>query len=191
VNSRIPALVGKGSAKSAAEGVWKGISRETVDEICIQDDGRGRTRQHAWLRARYARCKPHKGNSRRPRLANSSESALSRARPQDAASGYFTRAIRQTLKKVSNFVPNLSMFPPPQLKLWPALGATPEIFTLYGGTALALRLAHRSSDDFDFLSNTPFDPERLAAMLPYLKDAERVRVARTHSLVAWIVTVRC
>jgi hypothetical protein len=69
------------------------------------------------------------------------------------------------------------MLPRPQLKLWPELGATPESFTLYGGTALTLRWGHRTSTAFDFFSDTPFDPERLASMLPYLKDAERVRVA--------------
>ena len=74
-------------------------------------------------------------------------------------------------------VPNLSMLPPPQLRLWPELGATPEAFTLYGGTALTLRLGHRSSVDFDFFSNAAFDPERLASTLPYLKNAERVQMA--------------
>ena len=73
-------------------------------------------------------------------------------------------------------VPNLSMLPPPQRELWPELGATPEAFTLYGGTALTLRLGHRSSVDFDFFSNAAFDPERLASTLPYLKDAERVQM---------------
>ncbi len=75
------------------------------------------------------------------------------------------------------FTPNLTTLPPPQRKLWPYLGATPEAFTLYGGTALALRLGHRASVDFDFFSNTPFDPDDLARKLPYLKDAERVQVA--------------
>jgi hypothetical protein len=69
------------------------------------------------------------------------------------------------------------MLPPPQLKLWPELGATPEAFTLYGGTALALLLGHRTSADFYFFSNAPFDPDRLASTVPYLKDAERVRIA--------------
>jgi hypothetical protein len=74
-------------------------------------------------------------------------------------------------------VPNLSMLPPPQLKLWPELAATPKTFTLYGGTALTLRLGHRSSVDFDFFSNEPLDPERLASTLPYLREAERVQMA--------------
>jgi hypothetical protein len=65
----------------------------------------------------------------------------------------------------------------PQLNLWLELGATPESFTLYGGTALTLRLGHRTSVDFDFFSNATFDPERLASTLPYLKDADRIQVA--------------
>jgi hypothetical protein len=81
------------------------------------------------------------------------------------------------VNKVPVLVPDLSMLPPPQLKLWPEMGATPEAFTLYGGTALALRLGHRTSVDFDFFSNAPFDPERLASTVPYLKDAERVQIA--------------
>jgi hypothetical protein len=75
------------------------------------------------------------------------------------------------------FVPDLSTLPPPQLKLWPELGQTPETFTLYEGTALALRLGHRTSIDFDFFSNAPFDPVRLASTLPFLKQAERIQVA--------------
>ena len=75
------------------------------------------------------------------------------------------------------FTPNLTTLPPPQRKLWTELAATPEVFTLYGGTALALRLGHRASVDFDFFSNAPFDPDDLARKLPYLKDAERVQIA--------------
>jgi hypothetical protein len=75
------------------------------------------------------------------------------------------------------FNPNLAILSPPQLRLWPELDTTPETFTLYGGTALALRLGHRASVDFDFFSNQPFDPDELAASIPYLKGAERVRVS--------------
>jgi hypothetical protein len=75
------------------------------------------------------------------------------------------------------FEPNLTILPLSQLQLWPELDATPEHFTLYGGTALALRFGHRASVDFDFFSNQPFDPDELAKALPYLKGAERVQVA--------------
>jgi hypothetical protein len=74
-------------------------------------------------------------------------------------------------------IPDLTTLPPPQRKLWPELAATPAAFALYGGTALALRLGHRASVDFDFFSNIPFDPDQLAGTLPYLKKAERVQVA--------------
>jgi Nucleotidyl transferase AbiEii toxin, Type IV TA system len=75
------------------------------------------------------------------------------------------------------FAPNLGTLPAAQLALWPELVATPESFTLYGGTALALRLGHRSSADFDFFSNASFDPVRLADEIPYLRDAERIQIA--------------
>lgn len=74
------------------------------------------------------------------------------------------------------FAPNLAILPPPQRKLWPELAATPPDFTMYGGTALALRLGHRTSVDFDFFSAKPFDPEHLANTVSYLRDAERVQV---------------
>ena len=76
-----------------------------------------------------------------------------------------------------SFIPKLNTLPPAQRSLWPELGATPEMFTLYGGTALALRLGHRTSIDFDFFSNESFDPDLLTAKVPYLKDSERVQVA--------------
>ena len=76
-----------------------------------------------------------------------------------------------------NFKPCLTILPPPQLRLWPELDATPGHFTLYGGTALALHIGHRTSVDFDFFSNQPFDPDELAAAVPYLNGAEWVQVA--------------
>jgi len=74
-------------------------------------------------------------------------------------------------------VPDLTTLPPPQRKLWPELATTPVTFTLYGDTALALRLGHRASVDFDFFSSTTFDPVQLAGNIPYLSDTERVQVA--------------
>lgn len=73
------------------------------------------------------------------------------------------------------FIPNLDNLPASQRALWPELGGTPETFTLYGGTALALRVEHRASVDFDFLSNASFDPDQLAQNIPYIRDAERVQ----------------
>ena len=50
----------------------------------------------------------------------------------------------------------LSILPEPQAVLWRRLGDIPEQFVLYGGTALALRLGHRQSGDFDFFASEGF-----------------------------------
>ena len=73
--------------------------------------------------------------------------------------------------------PRLDALPRSQRLLWPELRSTPSGFVLYGGTALALRLAHRESEDFDFFSPDPLDGERLLADMPYLNPAEVVRRA--------------
>jgi len=70
------------------------------------------------------------------------------------------------------FTPKLEILPFAQRRLWDELKHTPKKFVLYGGTALALRLAHRSSEDFDFFSNYSFAPDFLRKEIPYLHDAE-------------------
>ena len=84
---------------------------------------------------------------------------------------------RRPVKANATFVPKLDVLPRAQRLLWAELDETPEHFTLYGGTALALRIGHRSSVDFDFFSDMTFDPDVLARALPYLAGAERVQVA--------------
>jgi hypothetical protein len=79
------------------------------------------------------------------------------------------------------FQPRLDILPPPQRALWPELDATPDHFTLYGGTALAVRLGHRQSADFDFFTRLPFDPATLAREIPYLAGAEPVQMV-SHTL---------
>jgi hypothetical protein len=74
--------------------------------------------------------------------------------------------------RVAQFNARLDILPAAQRRLWDELGTTPPEFVLYGGTALALRLGHRQSEDFDFFSNEPFVPLKLAARIPYLKGAE-------------------
>jgi hypothetical protein len=65
-------------------------------------------------------------------------------------------------------IPRLDILPAAQRALWSELSGTPPEFTLYGGTAIALRLGHRASADFDFFSRAEFDPDRLLATVPYL-----------------------
>src|SRR3954453_14833736 len=69
------------------------------------------------------------------------------------------------------FAPNLDVLPGSQRALWPELADTPKHFVLYGGTAIALRLGHRSSVDFDFFSFEPFVPHNLQSAIPYLQHA--------------------
>jgi Nucleotidyl transferase AbiEii toxin, Type IV TA system len=95
------------------------------------------------------------------------------------------RIIKNHEDAMTLFLPRLDILPPPQRALWPELDVVPDHFTLYGGTALALRLGHRQSVDFDFFSNEAFDPEALARAIPWLADAERVQVA-THTLTCRI-----
>ena len=67
------------------------------------------------------------------------------------------------------FKPRLDILPPAQLRLWPELHPAPGLgFVLYGGTAIALRLAHRISVDFDFFSDQALDRDALYAAFPFL-----------------------
>jgi hypothetical protein len=69
-----------------------------------------------------------------------------------------------------SFEPRLDILPESQRELWPELNAIPSDFVLYGGTALALQIGHRVSEDFDFFSSSGFDPDRLQAGLPFFRD---------------------
>ncbi|MGL4487898.1 MAG: nucleotidyl transferase AbiEii/AbiGii toxin family protein [Rhizobiaceae bacterium] len=69
------------------------------------------------------------------------------------------------------FSPQLHILPSSQRTLWDELSSTPDTMTLYGGTAIALRLGHRNSVDFDFFSELPFTPSKLLEEIPYLKNA--------------------
>ena len=73
------------------------------------------------------------------------------------------------------FQPCLEALPQPQRGLWRELGDTPRDFVLYGGTALALRLGHRQSIDFDFFSSAQVDSTPLLRDVSYLQGAEVVQ----------------
>src|SRR6266496_2119477 len=73
------------------------------------------------------------------------------------------------------FKPNLQILPAAQKQLWGELEHTPPGFVLYGGTALALRLAHRASEDFDFFSNQSFRPNDLEQQIPLLAGTQRLQ----------------
>ena len=70
------------------------------------------------------------------------------------------------------FKPRMEILPPAQQHLWPKLRPALELgFVLYGGTAVALRLGHRSSVDFDFFTDKPFDRVVLNSAFPFLNGA--------------------
>jgi len=65
--------------------------------------------------------------------------------------------------------PRLDVLPEAQRLLWPKLKPAADLdFALYGGTAIALRLGHRSSVDFDFFSEAPLDRAALYEAMPHL-----------------------
>jgi hypothetical protein len=71
---------------------------------------------------------------------------------------------------MTRLTPNVNVLPESQRELWKRLGTTPANFVLYGGTALALRLGHRESIDFDFFSRSSFQPSVLLRSIPYLEE---------------------
>ena len=86
------------------------------------------------------------------------------------------------------FRPRLDVLPAAQRRLWPAPADVPEPFVLYGGTALALRLAHRASVDFDFFAAEALDADRLLA-LPFAGGAD-VRQRQPDTLTLSLRTIR-
>lgn len=69
----------------------------------------------------------------------------------------------------SKFKPCLEILPVAQKRLWSELRNACSLgFTLYGGTAIALRLGHRDSVDFDFFSEKPLDRNAIKAAFPFL-----------------------
>jgi hypothetical protein len=76
------------------------------------------------------------------------------------------------------FHPRLSILPGPQRVLWDELAGVPPTFTLYGGTAVALHLGHRSSIDFDFFGTQDFDPDQLYRNGPFLRGAKVIQQQR-------------
>ena len=82
---------------------------------------------------------------------------------------------------MKTFAPHFEILPEAQKNLWPRLSPCKDLgFVLYGGTAIALQLGHRSSLDFDFFSHFPLDEAKereLLGALPFLNDSERIQFA--------------
>jgi Nucleotidyl transferase AbiEii toxin, Type IV TA system len=74
------------------------------------------------------------------------------------------------------FEPHLEVLPPAQQEIWSLLAGSVELgFVLYGGTAVALRLGHRSSIDFDFFNERPLVREELRKTFQFLGRSEVIQ----------------
>lgn len=69
-------------------------------------------------------------------------------------------------------IPHLETLPLEQQSIWPLLKPAAGLgFVLYGGTAIALRLGHRQSIDFDFFTERALDFDALYDAMPFLRAA--------------------
>jgi len=77
---------------------------------------------------------------------------------------------------VSRFEPQWEALPAAQQKFWPSLSGSVELgLVLYGGTAVALRLGHRASIDFDFFTEKPLDRAALANAFTFVDCSEVIQ----------------
>ncbi len=76
---------------------------------------------------------------------------------------------------MQGFSPRLDILPEAQRRLWAELSAIPVEFTLYGGTALALHLGHRTSVDFDFFGSRAIDVPALEGGISFLTGAQIIQ----------------
>lgn len=73
---------------------------------------------------------------------------------------------------IRSFKTHMEILPKAQQRLWPMLRpATSLGLVLYGGTAIALRLGHRISVDFDFFTDGSLDRPAMKAAFPFLAGA--------------------
>lgn len=76
----------------------------------------------------------------------------------------------------TSFQPRWHVLPAEQQRLWPELARTRSLgYVLYGGTAIALRLGHRISVDFDFFTEQQLDESCLRRTLPFLAQTETLQ----------------
>jgi hypothetical protein len=68
--------------------------------------------------------------------------------------------------------PKLGVLPAAQKEIWTSLAPARVLdFVLYGGTAIALQLGHRESQDFDFFRSDPLDKDQIRAKFGFILDA--------------------
>jgi Nucleotidyl transferase AbiEii toxin, Type IV TA system len=74
--------------------------------------------------------------------------------------------------------PRLDILPEAQRAMWGALASSSDLdLVLYGGTAIALRLGHRTSLDFDFFRAGPLEKDRIRERFGFMRSAKIVQDA--------------
>lgn len=74
------------------------------------------------------------------------------------------------------FEPKTSILPRAQQEIWPLLAPAPGLsFVLYGGTAVALYLGHRTSVDFDFFRALPLDKKEIETSFRFMAHAQTIQ----------------
>ncbi len=73
---------------------------------------------------------------------------------------------------MDTFKPCMEILPAAQQQLWGKLQPARALgLVLYGGTAIALRLGHRQSVDFDFFTDKPLDKSKLLLAFDFMPEA--------------------
>lgn len=74
------------------------------------------------------------------------------------------------------FDPKIGTLPKAQQEIWSLLSPAPRVsFVLYGGTAVALHLGHRSSIDFYFFRLAPLNKAEIDASFAFMRDARVIQ----------------
>lgn len=82
------------------------------------------------------------------------------------------------------FDPRIDILPAAQQELWSLLAPAKGLnFVLYGGTAVALHLGHRTSIDFDFFNAEPLEKASIESAFHFMRDARRLQEAENTLVV--------
>jgi Nucleotidyl transferase AbiEii toxin, Type IV TA system len=74
------------------------------------------------------------------------------------------------------FGPRTDILPKAQREIWPLLSPASNLsLVLYGGTAVALHLGHRTSLDFDFFRSAPLDKKAVEGSFAFMHNAQTIQ----------------
>jgi hypothetical protein len=81
--------------------------------------------------------------------------------------------------------PKINILPKAQQEIWPLLAPASALsFVLYGGTAVALYIGHRTSVDFDFFRLSSLDKHELERSFTFMRDAGTVQESENTLIIS-------